>query len=326
MVRIRTGLLAGLLLLTAACGQRLGTPVASGPEPAPSPPGRPPAFPTPAAPDASSPLQPAPSEGVDAPAPRVPRPYRGLGAWVDIFDRRAWRDPEATVAALAARDVRTLFLETQTYRFPGPFRFPDRVGTFLEAAHARGIAVVAWYVPGFVNLDRDLARSVTALSYTSPNGERFDGFALDIEVTAVADPVKRADRLLRLSRAIRVAAGPAYPLGAIVPSPLRSPSYWPVLPLAELAEVNDVILPMAYWTVAASGRGGAHDYIRRSIQVVRAETGGAPVHVIGGLAEDAPPAEIAGFVSAARDAGVLGASLYDAATTRPAGWRVLRRV
>ena len=251
--------------------------------------------------------------------------YRGLGAWVDIFDRSLYGNPEGTVATLSSHGVRTLFLQSATYRFPGPLRYPDLAGRFIDAAHAAGIRVVAWYVPDFANLERDYQWSVAAMRFASPSGERFDSFALDIEVTAVRDPEERAARLLELSRRLRAAAGPAYPLGAITPSPLRSPGYWPVFPDTELAQIYDVYLPMAYWSYSTGGEGGAYGYIDRSAQIVRAETGrpDLPIHMIGGLANGADAAASRGFVSAVNDNQLIGASLYDVATSGPEDWAEL---
>ncbi|MDQ4005284.1 MAG: hypothetical protein M3135_03160, partial [Actinomycetota bacterium] len=234
-------------------------------------------------------------------------------------------DPEGTVAALSAHGVETLYLQSATYRFQGPIRYPDQAGRFLDAAHAAGIRVVAWYVPDFADLRRDFEWSMAAVNFTSPAGERFDSFALDIEVTAVTDPTERANRLLELSRQIRAAVGPSYPLGAITPSPLRSPGYWPVFPDAELAQLYDVYLPMAYWSYHSDGERGAYDYIARSAQVVRAETGrpDMPIHMIGGLADGAEADESRGFVDAVNAAGLIGASLYDAASSGSEDWTAL---
>ena len=251
--------------------------------------------------------------------------YRGLGAWVDIFDRTLYGDPEGTVATLSAHGVKTLYLQTATYRFPGPIRYPDLAGRFVDAAHAAGIRVVGWYVPDFADLRRDFEWSMAAVNFASPGGERFDSFALDIEVTAVTDPTERANRLLELSRQLRTAVGPSYPLGAITPSPLRSAGYWPVFPDAELAQLYDVYLPMAYWSYQANGEAGAHDYTSRSIGVVRTETGrpDMPIHMIGGLAEGSEAEESRGFVSAINAGGVIGASLYDAASSGAEDWTAL---
>jgi hypothetical protein len=235
-------------------------------------------------------------------------------------------DPEGTVADLAARGVRTIYLQTTNYRRRGPVRNPDPAGRFLEAAHAEGMQVVAWYVPDFAHLDRDLRWSLAAIRFASPAGERFDGFGLDIEVTAVPDDRLRADRVVELSRRIREAVGPSYPLAAIVPNPLRSTSYWPVFPDRALAEIFDAYLPMTYWTYHASGEDDVHDYVARAIAEVRRDTRapGLPVHVIGGIADGAGVAEIRAFVRAANEAGVVGASLYDVDTSGPEDWLALR--
>ncbi|MGH2686944.1 MAG: hypothetical protein ACRDJP_15885, partial [Actinomycetota bacterium] len=87
----------------------------------------------------------------------------------------------------------------------------------------------------------------------------------------------------------------------------------------------DVYLPMAYWSYHATGERGAHDYISRSAGVVRAETGRAdmPIHMIGGLADGAEAEESRGFVSAVNAAGLIGASLYDAASSGAEDWTAL---
>ncbi|HJV05035.1 MAG TPA: hypothetical protein VJ868_07215, partial [Actinomycetota bacterium] len=206
-------------------------------------------------------------------------PFRGLGAWVDIYDEEVYADPEGTVADLAGHGVRTIYLQTTNYRRRGPIRNPDPAGRFLEAAHAEGMRVVAWYVPDFADLDRDFRWSLAAIEFASPAGERFDGFGLDIEVTEVADDRLRARRVVELSRRIREAVGPSYPLAAIVPNPLRSPSYWPVFPDRALAEIFDAYLPMTYWTYHVGGEGAVHDYVSRAIAEVRraTEAPGLPV-------------------------------------------------
>jgi hypothetical protein len=254
--------------------------------------------------------------------------FRGLGAWVDVFDGKLYRDPEGTVAELSRQGVQTLFLETTSYRLRGPLRFPRQAGRFLDAAHGAGMKVVAWYVPDFVDLDRDLEWSVAATTFRNPAGETFDAFGLDIEVTAVRDHGERARRVVQLSRRIRAAVGDDYPLAAITPSPLRGSGYWPIFPDRQLAGIYDVYMPMAYWTYSANSESGAEDYIRRSIDIVRRETGrpDIPIHVIGGLADPATAGQMRGFVRAVRAGGVLGASMYDAAISGPEDWRALQAV
>jgi hypothetical protein len=256
--------------------------------------------------------------------------YQGLGAWIDIYDGRTWRRPRKTVARLAGRGVRTIFLQTGNYGSPRPIHFPKLTSRFLRAAHRRGLHVVAWYVPDFIHLRRDLRRSVAAIRYRAPGGHRFDSFALDIEAN-ILPPGPRTRRLLWLSRAIRRAAGRRYPLGAITPSPRGmelSPRFWPGFPYGRLARTFDVFVPMAYWTYRTGGEQGARRYIARSVQLVRMKTGRrrVPIHMIGGLAGLAGPAEVRGFVRAVRRSGIMGASLYDADTSNRRDWKVLQRI
>lgn len=256
--------------------------------------------------------------------------YRGLGAWVDLFESRAWRRPGAAVADMAAHGVRTLYLETSNYSQRRAIRDPAGVARFIDAAHERGIEVVAWYLPGFDRVKRDLRRSLRAISFRTPDGEAFDSFALDIEASIVTPPSKRTKRLLALSRRIRARAGPDYPLGAIIPSPYRMDrgKTWPGFPYAQLNAIYDVFLPMAYFTFHVGTEQRVHDEVAASIPLIREGTGdpGVPIHVIGGIADSASGPEVRGFVHAVREHGMLGASLYNWSLTREHDWAELRKV
>jgi hypothetical protein len=256
--------------------------------------------------------------------------YRGLGAWVDLFEERAWRRPGRAVADMAAHGVRTLYLETSNYSQRRAVVDPAGVARFIDAAHARGMRVVAWYLPGFDRLRRDLVRSMRAIRFRTASGEGFDSFALDIEASIV-DPVsKRSKRLLTLSRKIRARVGPNYPLGAITPSPYRMErgNTWDGFPFARLAEIYDAFLPMSYFTFHVEGEQRAHDEVAASIPIIRERTGDftIPIHVIGGIADRASGPEVRGMVHAAREHGVIGASLYNWSLTRDHDWAELRKV
>lgn len=263
----------------------------------------------------------------------APRPsllaYRGLGTWVDLYDPELWERPEAAVQAMKTLGVRTLYLETANYRIGRALFRPRRMDRFIEEAHRLGIRVVAWYLPGLDDLERDFRRSLAAIDHRTPSGQGFDGFALDIEASVVSDPGVRTARALRLSERIRAAVGPEEALGAIIPSPrgmeLR-PTYWPGFPYAELAAIYDVFLPMGYFSWRTSTAAGAHDYTARVVRILREETGdpSIPIHLIGGIADAVDRAEARAFVRAARERGVLGASLYDFATSSSEDWAELR--
>jgi hypothetical protein len=204
-------------------------------------------------------------------------------------------------------------------------------GRLIEEAHARGIKVVAWYLPGFSDPGRDYRRSLAAIRFRSAAGQRFDSVALDIEASVVKDVGLRTSRLLALSARIRDAVGRAYPLGAITPSPagmVLHTNYWPGCPYEELASFYDVFVPMGYYTYHGDGYGNAYRDTRANIRIIREETGrpGMPIHVIGGEAARSSGAEVTAFVRALREHGALGGSVYDWATTTDAGWRALLNV
>ena len=232
---------------------------------------------------------------------------------------------------MAARGVRTIYLQTSNFNRHRPFVHRDGVETFLESAHRHGLAVVAWYLPGFRDVELDLHRALRAISLVTGAGERFDSFALDIESSEVRRPAARTNRLLRLSERIRRAAGPRYPLGAIVASPRRmrtDAAYWPGFPWRELGTTFDVFLPMTYYTYRVSGREDAAWYTAKNVLIIRQETSGmnVPIHVIGGISFDATGPETRGFVDTILDRDVIGASYYTFPGTTAEQWDALRAI
>ncbi|HEY7660644.1 MAG TPA: hypothetical protein VIC58_08625 [Actinomycetota bacterium] len=285
------------------------------------------------APTHDSPLAPSPSSPSSATGHRPDRAgvFRGLGTWIDIYDERAWKHPAATVDDMAAQGVRTIYLQTSNYNRSRPFVHPEGVAGFLDAAERRGLHVVAWYLPGFRDVDLDLRRTLRAIAFETAAGNRFDSFALDIESSIVRRPSVRTARLLALSTRIRRAAGRAYPLGAIVASPRRmrqDPGYWPGFPWRGLAGTYDAFLPMTYFTYRVSGRDDAAWYTAKNVSIIRQETAGmkVPIHVIGGISFDATGAETRGFVDTIIERDVLGASYYTFPGITPEQWKALRAV
>ncbi|MGZ8619476.1 MAG: hypothetical protein ACXWYE_06200 [Actinomycetota bacterium] len=275
-------------------------------------------------------------QGDAAPGPLVRAnpslgPFRGLGVWVDVYDEEAWADPAAAVADMQANGVRTLFLQTSNADRAGSFVFPVATSAFVDAAHDAGIQVVAWYLPGFRDLATDRRRVADAIAFRTARGDAFDGFGLDIESEAVGDPSRRTERLVRLSSEIRDLAGPTYPLGAIVPSPVRlrdDLAYWPDFPWHDLALTYDAILPMTYFTFRARGPAETAAYVAGCIDEIRAGVGSdaVAIDVIGGLASDAAELETRAFVRILRARGVTGGGWYSWPNTTDAQWAVLARL
>jgi hypothetical protein len=256
-------------------------------------------------------------------------PYRGLGTWVDIYDDRQLAAPEATVAAIQARGVRTIFLETANFKQRADLVRPDRLSRILDAAHARGIAVVAWYLPGFAAGGRDLRRSLAAIRFRSAGGEAFDSFALDIEWSGVTPVSLRNRRALALSDRLRREVGADYALGAIIPNPrgmeLRR-DYWQPFPYAELAGRYDVFVPMVYSTYRGDGPRVVTRDVTRSMTILRTATGrpDVPIHLIGGLGDEFSAAEARSFARNVAALGPIGWGLYDFSVTAPSAWAALR--
>jgi hypothetical protein len=261
-------------------------------------------------------------------AKRDTSPYAGLGTWVDIFATTSWANPQRAVDEMAERGVRTLYLETGNYSQTVDLVRPEGLAAFVTAAHAAGLRVVAWYLPGLDNPRRDLRRALAAIRFRTATGERFDSFALDIEASLVRSVALRNRRLLQLSQQLRTAAGPSYPLGAIIPSAVGMsfhPRYWPAFPYLALARTYDVFLPMAYSTYRVHGSAATFGYVATSVAAIRAAVGdaGVQIHVIGGLSGGMGPAEAAGFLDAVAACAAAGYSLYEFPTTRLSAWNLL---
>lgn len=256
-------------------------------------------------------------------------PYRGLGTWIDVYDwSAAVTDGEPRVGPgavdrMADLGVRTLFVQVSHRRTGDLILEPGRLGAILERARARGLSVVAWYLPPLVDPDDDFARLMSAATLG------VDGLAIDIEATDVADVAERNRRLIGLTDRLRAALGDV-PLGAIVLEPVLiedvSPRWWPGYPWRDLAERFDVFLPMMYWTnrSVASGWRDPFRYTAENLARLRARTGGVrPVHAIGGIGSSTSVADVELMIRALGPEGVIGASIYDFDTTPAEVWPVL---
>jgi hypothetical protein len=260
---------------------------------------------------------------------RHPSAYAGLGTWLDIYATSSWAHPQREVDAMARDGVRTLYLQTGNYEQRNDLVRRHALGRFVDAAHAAGLHVVAWYLPSFLSPAQDARRALAAIRFRSPHDERFDSFALDIEASLVRSVPLRTTRLLQLSAQLREAAGSRYPLGAIIPSPVgirRHPHYWPGFPYRQLSRLYDVLLPMAYATDRhIQGIKATRAYDAADIAIIRARAGNphVPIHLIGGIANRMGPRATAGFMRAVADCSPLGYSLYEFPLTSQAAWRAL---
>jgi hypothetical protein len=256
-----------------------------------------------------------------------PSVFQGLGTWVDIYDAPAYKAPTTTAAKIAARGVRTVYVETANDRSATDVVNPAQLGLFVDALKARGIRVVAWYLPGFVQPALDVRRTRAMLAFRTPSGAAFDGVALDIESLRLKSAGLRTSRLLALSNILRTEAGDT-PVAAITyPSRgfERHPTWWPDFPWQQLTGLVDAWIPMTYTGGGFKGYDATYGYVARSLRLLRASVGpDIPVHAAGGVANRMTAEELKAFVDAVTDEGtVTGWSLYDFQTTGPKGWAAL---
>jgi hypothetical protein len=277
------------------------TPLAGCPPP-PSTPGPyvPPWHPDHLVPDAALPA-PQPPSGPAAPLTAV----TGKGLWVWKFKATQGGD----AAAIADRAVKTGL--NQVWVRVGDsqdgFYGADELAQIVPAAHARGLAVIAWGFPYFYDPVADASWTNAILSWRSASGERVDGFSPDIETSSegVALSALRTAVYLSLVRPAR----DGRPLVATVYPPT---DHWMVAyPYAAMAPYVDAFAPMVYWE--CRDPGSAAD------EAVSRLAGMKPVHVIGqafsfgevgGRIDQPGTAELDRFMGSARRDGAVGASFW----------------
>ena len=260
--------------------------------------------------------------------------FTGTGAWVSIFSGDAvWDHPRAHVARMHRAGVHTLYLQTSSSTSPVGAQVyrPSQVAQFLRAAHARGMRVVAWYLPPLRDVGREYRRAMAAVGFRTPGGQRFDAFALDIEPSATTPRgALRDENLRRLSKRLRAAVGPAYELGAIIPSPIGlslSPRFWPEFPYPTVGRFYDVVMPMSYSTYRVSGAAATYDYTAGNIAFLRDQLGvDVSLHMIGGNAGASGRRETRAFVQACNDAVVTGASMWHYTAYGDEDWQEMRNL
>jgi hypothetical protein len=256
--------------------------------------------------------------------------FEGLGTWMDVYDTALYESPDAVAARLAARGVATAWIETANDRSKTDVVQGAGLARLVDALHARGIAAVAWYLPGHDRTGKDLRRVRAMLSFRTVAGGRFDGVALDIESLHTKNVKQRTARMLDLLARLDDEAG-STPVAAITYPPRaleRHLSWWPGFPWAQIAEQVDAIVPMLYTGGGFKGYDATYGYVARSLRLLRAAVGNdVAVHAAGGVANQMTKEELKAFDDAVLDDGTAsGWSLYDFQTTTPAGWAAMARL
>ena len=290
------------------------------------------AAPTTAAPTVAAPTTAAPTTTTTVPPPPPANPasrqttagiepYRGLGAWVDLLDWAVSPTPPKTqkpkfqlpeLDAMAAVGVQTLYLQITRRSHPSDIPEPERLLPIIDRAHQLGMYVVAWYVPGHLDVNLDLRRAVAIANLD------LDGITIDIESNAVKDVAERNRRLVFFSAELRRLL-PGRAIGATVLPPVNTelPTHklWPTFPYGQITPFFDVWQLMNYWTdlSVASGWRDSYKYTLENMARLRQRTGrpDLPIHLIGGVGDRTNTYDIGVFVRAAVEAGAIGVSTYD---------------
>lgn len=254
---------------------------------------------------------------------------RGVGAWVDAYDwsptfvksRSSTAKPPFTLAridAMAAAGVQTLYIQTAQSSLPDTILDKALLTTIVARARAKRMRVVGWYLPTFANPAADRAKLSAAAKFG------FDGIGMDIESRVVTDVNARNAQLVAMSTWLRKAF-PALPLAAIVLAPVHldviNRTFWPNFPWSKINMSFDSWMTMGYWTdrTSSSGWRNGYKYTSENIDRLRLHLGlpKAAVHPVGGLANAATTADIAGYVKAAKERNAYGGSLYDDMISKP---------
>lgn len=263
--------------------------------------------------------------------PGNPAVFRGLGAWIDVYDWSAeFTGGKPSVGPnevdhMADMGTQALYVQAAKHNSANDVVDPSLLKPIINRAHARGLSVIVWYLPTLEDPAHDLRRMV-AISNLG-----VEGVGVDIESRKVTDIPERNRRLVDLSIAFRQRR-PGVPISAVVmPAVVMeviNPNFWPGFPYRALAPAYDAWMPMDYWTnrTQASGYRDAYRYTAENIDRLRAQLGRGdlPVHPVGGIGDNTSAVDIDGFYRAASERHAMGGSIYDYRTTSDPLWSHLK--
>jgi hypothetical protein len=226
-------------------------------------------------------------------------PIAGKGIWLTVWPTSPL-DVTRVVALAHAETLRQLWVRTGSSQ--SGFYGAATLSALVPAAHAVGIAVIAWDFPTLSNPAADAKRVAQALRSGA------DGFGADIETASEGTylTARRVAYYLSLARA----ATADRPLVAIVPRPT---AYWlATYPYQSEAPFVDAFAPMVYWSCTEPGAavGSAISALAR-LRPVAPIGQDYDMAAEGGRHGLPSGREIWRFLDVADRSGAIGASLYD---------------
>jgi hypothetical protein len=241
----------------------------------------------------------------------------GKGMWIWLPDQAEGGDPNAIVERAKATGLTHLYVRTGSS--VDGFNGAGFLDALLPAAHAAGIRVIGWDFPYFDDAEADVVRALAAINYTTPSGDRIDGFSPDIETPSEGVALS-PEAVSMYSSALRSDVGPSYLLIATVPRPsaFRIADY----PYGTIIEHYDAVAPMVYWINQPPDEEAAEavDYLSQFGKAV------LPIgQAYDGALEGGPPGtptgdEIGAFINAAQAHGAAGVSFWSWQHASPEMW------
>jgi hypothetical protein len=245
----------------------------------------------------------------------------GVGMWLFVPEEIEGGDVDALVARAQQVGLTHVYVRTGSSR--GGFYAQAYMDELLPKAHAAGIRVYGWDFPYLEDVDADVSRALAAATYTTPSGDRLDGFAADIE-TASEGTNLTAEGASAYSERLRAAVGEAYPLVAVVPRP--SPQMQTRFPYQAVVPHYDAVAPMTYWLNRQPDTDVANDVsflssFGKPVVPIGQAYDGAPE---GGRPGPPPPEEIQRFLASAQQVGAAGTSFWSWQHADQAIWDTLQ--
>jgi hypothetical protein len=243
----------------------------------------------------------------------------GKGMWIHVFNRAKGGNPDLIVNHALSHGLTHIYVRLGSTRMG--FYAQNDLDRLLPVAHANGIKVIGWDFPYLDNLQADVERAAAEMAYTTPSGQRIDGFSADIETPSEGTKLS-TDNVTAYGNWVRHFAGPQMPLILAVPRP--NPKRW--YPYEAAAKQFDAIAPMVYWINRDPGTdvaNASHDLAPLGKPII--PVGQAYDPGIDGSHSWGPPdaAAINKFMQTAADLGVASYSFWSWDTASPEVWATI---
>ncbi|MGO8947848.1 MAG: hypothetical protein ACLQUY_09325 [Ktedonobacterales bacterium] len=279
---------------------------------------------------------------LDEPNPALQR-VKGRAIWMTVAGKGMWftnylphhSNIDALVRAAKLAGVTYLYAEVAITQYG--FYGQNTLDRLLPAAHAAGIAVIAWVYPDLTNIAADVRLTLEVADYVTKSGDRVDGVATDIE------DVDDTATVYCYGQLVRVLLGADTLMVAAVYHPFAQPYY----PYAAIAASWNVIAPMDYWhsrNLPSYSVSDVRRFVADSITTIRAAmtgvlgvtTNSLPVEELGqtydmysgdGTRDMAAPTatEIEADMQTARALGCIGVSFFEWQTTTQGEWGAIKQ-